>query len=755
MNNHFRCIGIVGHPRHPTALTTHEMLYRWLCGKGYEVMVEQQIAQELQLKSVRTGTLAEIGQQADLAVVVGGDGNMLGAARTLARYDIKVIGINRGNLGFLTDLDPDNAQQQLADVLEGHYISEKRFLLEAQVCQQDCQKRISTAINEVVLHPGKVAHMIEFEVYIDEIFAFSQRSDGLIISTPTGSTAYSLSAGGPILTPSLDAITLVPMFPHTLSARPLVINGDSTIRLRFSHRRNDLEISCDSQIALPIQEGEDVLIRRCDYHLNLIHPKDYSYFNTLSSKLGWSKNCSDFASSTLLYIKPVYTVYKHSYGFSYRKTIMLAQLTISNFAIVRELEIDFHSGMTAITGETGAGKSIAIDALGLCLGGRAEGDMVRTGAARADLCARFSLKDTPAALRWLEANQLEDGRECLLRRVISSDGRSRGFINGTAVPLSQLRELGQLLIQIHGQHAHQQLIKPEQQKALLDGYAGEYALTQLMAEHYRQWHQSCRELAQHQQQSQERTARAELLEYQLKELNEFNPQAGEFEQIDEEYKRLANSGQLLSISQTALNMLADGEDVNLQSQLYNVRQLVTELTGMDNKLSGVLEMLEEAAIQISEAGDELRHYCERLDLDPNRLFELEQRISRQISLARKHHVTPEELPNYYQSLLEEQQQLDDQADSLETLSLAVNLHHQQALETAKRLHDVRQHYALELSQHITDSMHTLAMPHGVFTIDVRFEENHLTAEGADRVEFRVTTNSGPAFAGDFESGFRR
>ena len=214
---------------------------------------------------------------------------------------------------------------------------------------------------------------------------------------------------------------------------------------------------------------------------------------------------------------------------------MLAQLTISNFAIVRELEIDFHSGMTAITGETGAGKSIAIDALGLCLGGRAEGDMVRTGAARADLCARFSLKDTPAALRWLEANQLEDGRECLLRRVISSDGRSRGFINGTAVPLSQLRELGQLLIQIHGQHAHQQLIKPEQQKALLDGYAGEYALTQLMAEHYRQWHQSCRELAQHQQQSQERTARAELLEYQLKELNEFNPQAGEFEQIDEEY----------------------------------------------------------------------------------------------------------------------------------------------------------------------------------------------------------------------------
>ena len=421
---------------------------------------------------------------------------------------------------------------------------------------------------------------------------------------------------------------------------------------------------------------------------------------------------------------------------------MLAQLTISNFAIVRELEIDFHSGMTVITGETGAGKSIAIDALGLCLGGRAEADMVRTGAARADLCARFSLKDTPAALHWLEENQLEDGHECLLRRVISSDGRSRGFINGTAVPLSQLRELGQLLIQIHGQHAHQLLTKPEHQKFLLDGYANETSLLQEMTARYQLWHQSCRDLAHHQQLSQERAARAELLQYQLKELNEFNPQPGEFEQIDEEYKRLANSGQLLTTSQNALALMADGEDANLQSQLYTAKQLVSELIGMDSKLSGVLDMLEEATIQIAEASDELRHYCDRLDLDPNRLFELEQRISKQISLARKHHVSPEALPQYYQSLLEEQQQLDDQADSQETLALAVTKHHQQALEIARALHQQRQQYAEELAQLITDSMHALSMPHGQFTIDVKFDEHHLGADGADRIEFRVTTNPG-------------
>lgn len=421
---------------------------------------------------------------------------------------------------------------------------------------------------------------------------------------------------------------------------------------------------------------------------------------------------------------------------------MLAQLTISNFAIVRELEIDFHSGMTAITGETGAGKSIAIDALGLCLGGRAEADMVRRGASRADLCARFALKDTPAAQRWLEENQLESGRECLLRRVISTDGRSRGFINGTAVPLSQLRELGQLLIQIHGQHAHQLLTKPEHQKTLLDGYTGEYALTQLMAGHYRQWHQSCRELAQHQQQSQERAARADLLQYQLKELNEFCPQQGEFEQIDEEYRRLANSGQLLSTCQHALTVMADGEEANLQSQLYAAKQLVGELVGMDDKLSSVLDMLEEASIQLSEATDELRHYNDRLDLDPNRLFKLEQRISRQISLARKHQITPEELPAFYQALLEEQRLLDDSAGSLESLSQTMVEHHQLALETARQLHAARQRSANELTRLITESMHSLSMPHGVFAIDIAFDERHLTAEGADRIEFRVTTNPG-------------
>ncbi|PPI86662.1 NAD(+) kinase [Candidatus Pantoea edessiphila] len=296
MRRHFNCIGIVGyidfHKSPPNLVSTYKMLWAWLTEKGYNVIVENKIAQAIELNNMKIDiTLPEIGHEADLAIVVGGDGNMLGAARILSKYDIKVIGINRGNLGFLTDLDPNNAQFQLDQVLQGKYITENRFLLESEIKRKSYHKYVGLAMNEIVLHSGIIAHMIEFEVYIDDIFAFSQRSDGLIISTPTGSTAYSLSAGGPILTPSLDAISLVPMFPHTLSIRPLVINSNSIIRLRCrcNNRHNNIKISLDSQIVLSIKEGEDIIIRRSQNNLSLIHPNNYCYFNTLNSKLGWAK----------------------------------------------------------------------------------------------------------------------------------------------------------------------------------------------------------------------------------------------------------------------------------------------------------------------------------------------------------------------------------------------------------------------------------------------------------------------------------
>jgi DNA repair protein RecN (Recombination protein N) len=368
--------------------------------------------------------------------------------------------------------------------------------------------------------------------------------------------------------------------------------------------------------------------------------------------------------------------------------------------------------------------------------------MVRLGASRADICARFTLADTPSAKHWLAENQLDEGQDCLLRRTISSDGRSRGFINGTPVPLSQLRELGQHLIQIHGQHAHQLLLKPEHQKDLLDAYADQPVLLTEMRKAYQNWHHSCRQLAQYQQQVSERESRRQLLQYQLKELNEFAPQAGEYEQIDEEYKRLANSGQLLSLSQSALYLLADGEEQNIVSLLYTARNQLTELAELDSKMNDLIIMLDDASIQVSEASDELRHYSERLDMDPNRLYELEQRLSRQMNLARKHHVSAEELPELHRQLLEEQQALDDQETNQAELSEAVQRHYQQAVAIAEQLHEKRQYFADELTHLITQSMQALSMPHGKFKIQVQFEPEHLNMEGADRLEFQVTTNPG-------------
>ncbi|WP_413113951.1 NAD(+) kinase [Thaumasiovibrio sp. DFM-14] len=285
----FNTIALIGKPRNPEAIQTHQKLYDWLTARGHRVLVEQRLNQDLTVDDADYCDLLTIGQAADLAIVVGGDGNMLGAARVLSRFDISVIGVNRGNLGFLTDLDPDEFEHELAKVLDGHFEPEYRFLLETEVYRHGELKSRNAALNECVLHPGKVAHMIEFEVYIDDKFAFSQRSDGLIIATPTGSTAYSLSAGGPILSPSISAITLVPKFPHTLSSRPLVVDANQRIKLLIPPGINDaLEVRCDGQVSLPVNPGDEIHIFKSPEELQMIHPKSYSYYNVLRNKLGWS-----------------------------------------------------------------------------------------------------------------------------------------------------------------------------------------------------------------------------------------------------------------------------------------------------------------------------------------------------------------------------------------------------------------------------------------------------------------------------------
>jgi len=290
MKRLFNKIGLIGKANHNATNQTITEIYQLLTRDGYEMLVDDRACNDLAIDNIQFASITDIGEQCDLAIVVGGDGNMLGAARVLARYNIAVVGVNRGNLGFLTDIDPDNIEAPLQEILDGRFITENRFLLETQIYRHGAKKSINSAMNEVVLHAEKVAHMIEFELFIDDLFVYHQRSDGLITSTPTGSTAYSLSGGGPILTPNMDAISLVPMFPHTLSSRPIVIDGNSEISLRIpAYLDEQIQVSCDGQVTLEVLPGDEIRIQKSDNQLRLIHPVGYSYYETLRSKLSWSE----------------------------------------------------------------------------------------------------------------------------------------------------------------------------------------------------------------------------------------------------------------------------------------------------------------------------------------------------------------------------------------------------------------------------------------------------------------------------------
>lgn len=290
MTSPFKTIGLIGKENHTASIETFISLYDFLTERGFSPIIEENVAKYLPKQPSYTANLVELGQQSDLVIIVGGDGNMLGAARVLSRYDVAVIGVNRGNLGFLTDLNPDDFEDTLSEVLNGEFKTEIRFLLDVTVFRHGSLKSQNSAMNEIVLHADKVAHMIEFDAYIDESFVFHQRSDGLIISTPTGSTAYSLSGGGPIVQPNLNAMTLVPMFPHSLTSRPLVIDGDSEVKIIVS-KANDaqLQISCDSHVSISVLPGDEIHIKKHALGLRLIHPVNHDYYDVLRKKLHWGR----------------------------------------------------------------------------------------------------------------------------------------------------------------------------------------------------------------------------------------------------------------------------------------------------------------------------------------------------------------------------------------------------------------------------------------------------------------------------------
>ncbi len=425
---------------------------------------------------------------------------------------------------------------------------------------------------------------------------------------------------------------------------------------------------------------------------------------------------------------------------------MLLHMHIRNLAVVRHLDVDFQTGMSAITGETGAGKSIALDALGLCLGNRADIDLIRADAPKAEVTATFQLNDagTPAA-QWLHEQELqdEDLEVCVIRRSVTREGRSKAWINGHPVTVSQLKQLAPLLVNIHGQHEHQLLTRSEHQLSLLDAYARHTSLLNKVQQSYRDWYQLRQQQKQQAQQQNDLEARSQLLRYQVAELNEFALAEGEFEILEQQHKRLANSAALIEDSGFALNAIFDGEHNNAYSLLQNALSRLNEQLENDPQLQDTVRLLKEASVQVEEAARGLRYYQEQIELDDEQLAIAEQRITQAMKIARQHQIEPTHIPAHHQELLDELKQLESLQANAEGMEERVLQASQAYRKAALALSKSRVKAAEELGKRIAASMQQLNMPHGRFVIDIEHNsEAPATAVGTDAICFMVTTNPG-------------
>ncbi|WP_137174620.1 DNA repair protein RecN [Massilia sp. HP4] len=423
---------------------------------------------------------------------------------------------------------------------------------------------------------------------------------------------------------------------------------------------------------------------------------------------------------------------------------MLRTLTIRDFVIVDAIELEFSNGFSVFTGETGAGKSILIDALQLALGGRGDASMVREGAARADITADFAPND--AGMAWLAQHEFSvDEGGALLRRVIDNAGRSKAYINGVAATAAQLRELGELLVDIHGQHAHQSLLKPDAQRALLDNQIAvrdpqARSEAQEVSQAWRAWRALVRQREEYETNAKNVLIERERLEWQVSELDKLAPKLGEWVEISNEHSRLSHAASLLEGAQEALAAISESEHPIL-SQLSSLNAKLGKLVDVDAQLQSVLDCMEPARIQLQEAVSELNNYIDKVELDPGRLREVDARMDALHSAARKYRVTPEELPEEHAQLATKLRQLADATD-IEGLRKQEEKARGGYMEVAGRLSSRRVKAAAELGTQVTAAMQELSMSGGSFAIGLNNGEPG--AHGLEQVEFLVAGHAGVA-----------
>jgi DNA repair protein RecN (Recombination protein N) len=427
---------------------------------------------------------------------------------------------------------------------------------------------------------------------------------------------------------------------------------------------------------------------------------------------------------------------------------MLTDIHIRNFVLIDAVDVEFDAGLTALTGETGAGKSILIDALGLVLGDRADGNIIRHGCERAEISAGFAIRDLPDVARWLDDRELQADGECRLRRVISRDGRSRGFINSQPVPLQALRQLGEQLVDIHGQHEHQSLLHAAVQRQLLDGFAALQAPLADITALYNGWKTTREELDEVIRTGQEREARLDLVRYQLQELEALQLDTDEISNLAREHARLSNAEELLGACRRGLERLYDDESGSAHQQISRTLSETQHLVAIDDRLSETVHLLNEILVLLQECADGLRHQAEGMEADPEQLHALETRIGIIHDLSRKHRCTPEQLPSVEESMRRELDTLEHADQQRGMLQSRLDTLERDYREAARQLSVRRREAGSEFGRQVTEAMQLLGMPGGVFRVAVQYDENRpFGPHGQDSIGFLVSANPGqPAAA---------
>ncbi|NVJ65766.1 MAG: DNA repair protein RecN [Gammaproteobacteria bacterium] len=419
---------------------------------------------------------------------------------------------------------------------------------------------------------------------------------------------------------------------------------------------------------------------------------------------------------------------------------MLSSIHIKDFAIIEQLDLELKSGMTVITGETGAGKSIVVDALGFALGARADSGVVRHGAKRAEISAVFDIEKLPQVFNWLEDQMLDQDNDCILRRVINHDGRSKAFVNGQPVNLTQLSELGDFLVDIHGQHEHQSLFKPQTHLQLLDRYAGLNEQTVELAKLSKSIYKNQQQLNEFQAALKDKNDRKDLLQYQLEELSQAPIEQAA--QIETDHKRAANASKLIEKGQASLVALSEDEQ-SISSVLNSIASQISELYKVDDNLKNTNDLLQSALVEIDEAASELRNYIESIDINPEQFQQLENELSILHDLSRKHHTNIQGLPEILESLEHELSQLAGDEASFEALEKELADLQSQYQKVANAISKKRQTAAKKLNKEVVELMAQLGLGSGLFEIAfAKQTQDSYKTNGLETAEFMVSTNPG-------------